>query len=121
MHLFLIGHYKSRNLRERLRNHEENFLRFINHVAAEFINNQGERDIRMTNVQQNLSGWFRSMDGIQWMVLKRSAWSAAVVDLSKNGVDVGEELEYLFRAAGPEFIHSKMDPMTKGSEYLQII
>jgi hypothetical protein len=56
MHLFLIGHYKSRNLRERLRNHEENFLRFINHVAAEFINNQGERDIRMTNVQQNLSG-----------------------------------------------------------------
>jgi transposase len=56
MHLFLIGHYKSRNLRERLRNYEEDFLRFMNHVEAEFINNQGEREIRMTKVQKNISG-----------------------------------------------------------------
>ena len=52
---------KSRNLLERLRGYETETLRFMIESLAPFTNNLGERDIRMTKVQQKISGCFVSM------------------------------------------------------------
>ena len=53
---------KARNLLERLRNFEQDVLRFMEAALVPFTNNQGENDLRMTKVQQkNL--WLLSFDG----------------------------------------------------------
>ena len=91
---------KSRNLLERLRDYEDDVLRFMEHVEVPFTNNQGERDIRMTKVQQKISGCFRSMDGAKTFCLIRSYLSTC----RKNDVSVGEALECLFRGEWPRFI-----------------
>jgi hypothetical protein len=54
---------KARNLLERLREYEDDVLRFLGDPRVPFTNNQGERDIRMLKVQQKISGCFRSADG----------------------------------------------------------
>ncbi len=54
---------KSRNLLERLIKYDEDRLRFMENAEVPFTNNQGELDIRMTKVQQKISGAFRSLDG----------------------------------------------------------
>lgn len=53
---------KSRSLLERLRLFENDALRFIVVAEVPFTNNLGENDIRMTKVQQKISGCFRSME-----------------------------------------------------------
>jgi len=103
---------KARNLLERLRNYEEDVLRFMEHVEVPFTNNQGERDIRMTKVQQKISGCFRSMEGAQTFCLIRSYLSTC----RKNEVGVGEALECLFRGEWPDFIQQEMDLMNQGAE-----
>ncbi|MCP3925855.1 MAG: IS66 family transposase, partial [Desulfobacterales bacterium] len=52
---------KSRNLLERLKDYEQDVLRFMDNENVPFSNNLGESDIRMTKVQQKISGCFRSM------------------------------------------------------------
>ena len=54
---------KSRNLLERLRNFKDDTLRFLRNKDVPFTNNLGENDLRMTKVQQKISGCFRSYDG----------------------------------------------------------
>jgi transposase len=54
---------RARNLLERLRDYEADFLRYLDDPGVPFTNNQGERDIRMLKVQQKISGCFRSTDG----------------------------------------------------------
>ncbi len=54
---------KSRSLLERLIEYETETLRFMDNPVVPFTNNQGENDLRMTKVQQKISGCFRSMDG----------------------------------------------------------
>tara|TARA_R110001599_G_scaffold353749_1_gene596318 strand:- start:9728 stop:11185 length:1458 start_codon:yes stop_codon:yes gene_type:complete len=103
---------KSRNLLERLRDYEGDLLRFMENVEVPFTNNQGERDIRMTKVQQKISGCFRSKDGAETFCLIRSYLSTC----RKNQIGVGEALECLFRGEWPEFIQQKMDQMTKSAE-----
>ena len=56
---------KSRSLLERLRQFEDDVLRFMVVPEVPFTNNLGENDIRMTKVQQKISGCFRSMEGAE--------------------------------------------------------
>lgn len=91
---------KSRNLLERLRNFETETLRFLHNSIVPFTNNQGERDIRMTKVQQKISGCFRAMDGAKIFCRIRSYLSTC----NKQGVGPTEALRSLFDGDLPDFI-----------------
>lgn len=54
---------KERNLLERLVNYEDDGLRLMENLIVPYTNNQGENDLRMTTVQQKISGYFRSPGG----------------------------------------------------------
>jgi transposase len=56
-----IAESKSRNLLQRLRDFERETLRFLTDPLVPFTNNRGENDIRMTKVQQKISGCFRTL------------------------------------------------------------
>jgi transposase len=99
-----IKRSKSRNLLERLRDYEADVLRFMVDVYVPFTNNQGERDIRMTKVQQKISGCFRSMEGAKVFCRIRAYLSTC----RKQGVGVGEALDCLFNGTWPDFILKKM-------------
>jgi transposase len=90
---------KSRNLLERLRDYENDTLRFMENERVPFSNNLGENDIRMTKVQQKISGCFRSMDGARIFCLVRSYLSTC----RKQGIKSSHALELLFKGKLPEF------------------
>jgi len=90
---------KSRNLLERLRDYENDTLRFMENALVPFSNNLGENDIRMTKVQQKISGCFRSMDGAKIFCLVRSYLSTC----RKQGLKSSHALELLFNGKLPEF------------------
>jgi len=91
---------KSRNLLERLDCYQEDTLRFMKEAAVPFTNNMGENDLRMTKVQQKISGCFRSMDGAQEFSLIRSY----LVTARKNGMGASEALRILFKGERPSFM-----------------
>lgn len=91
---------KARNLLERLRAYEDDVLRFLEDPAAPFTNNQGERDLRMTKVQQKISGCFRSWEGAEIFCRVRSLLSTAI----KQGMTAHATLEQLFAGQRPEFM-----------------
>jgi transposase len=91
---------KSRNLLERLRDYEQDTLRFMDDERVPFSNNMGENDIRMTKVQQKISGCFRSMDGAQIFCRVRGFLSTC----RKQGVKSSHALELLFNGKLPDFI-----------------
>lgn len=91
---------KSRNLLERLRDFEQDTLRFMDNKDVPFSNNLGESDIRMTKVQQKISGCFRSMNGARIFCLVRSYLSTC----RKQGVKSSQGLDLLFNGKLPEFL-----------------
>ena len=83
---------KERNLMERLRDFENDVLLFMVETDVPFTNNRGENDIRMTKVQQKISGCFKSMDGAKIFCRVRSYLLTA----QKHGVTPTDALKILF-------------------------
>lgn len=90
---------KPRNLLERLRDYEDDVLRFMTAPEVPFTNNQGEQDLRMTKVQQKISGCFRSMEGAKIFCRIRSYLSTC----SKQNISATTALELLFQGKLPDF------------------
>lgn len=92
---------KSRNLLERLINREGEVLRFMENKSVPFTNNQGENDLRMTKVQQKISGCFRSIEGALIFCRIR----AYLITCRKHNVTATEALETLFKGQLPAFVY----------------
>lgn len=91
---------KSRNLLERLRDFEKETLRFLRDSDVPFTNNLGENDIRMTKVQQKISGCFRSLEGAATFCRIRSY----LITCRKRGIGAGDALRMAFNGKLPAFI-----------------
>lgn len=89
---------KALNLLERLRDYEQDVLRFMENNYVPFTNNPGENDIRMTKVQQKISGCFKSMDGARIFCRVRSYLLSA----QKQGVSPTDALKLLFDGKLPD-------------------
>jgi len=94
-----IKRSKSRNLLERLRDFENEVLRFMETDFVPFTNNLAENDIRMTKVQQKISGCFRSIEGAKIFCRVRSYLSTC----RKQGVSSSQALALLFDGKLPDF------------------
>ena len=92
---------KSRNLLERLRDFKEDTLRFMHDPLVPFTNNAGENDLRMTKVQQKISGCFRSMEGAYLFCRIRSY----ILTCQKHDVKITNALDLLFQGKMPDFIN----------------
>ena len=91
---------KSRNLLERLKDFKEDVLRFMYDRHVPFTNNKGENDLRMTKVQQKISGCFRSIEGAHIFCRIRSY----LLTCQKHNVTMTEALELLFQGKMPKFL-----------------
>src|SRR5258708_34733857 len=89
---------KALNLLERLRDYEDDALRFMEVDYVPFTNNQGENDIRMTKVQQKISGCFKSVNGAKIFCRVRSYLLTA----QKHGISPTAALASLFNGKLPE-------------------
>ena len=90
---------KARNLLERLINYEDDVLRFMMVLDVPFTNNRGENDIRMTKVQQKISGCFRSEQGAITFCRIRGYLSTC----RKHHVSASQALALVFKGQLPDF------------------
>lgn len=95
-----IKRSKARNLLERLQLYEQDVLRFMTDPIVPFTNNQGESDLRMTKVQQKISGCFRSIEGANIFCRVRGYLSTC----RKNNMTASRALTLLFAGKLPDFL-----------------
>ena len=95
-----LARSKARNLLERLRDFEDDVLRFMDEMEVPFSNNQAENDLRMTKVQQKISGCFRSVEGAKIFCRIRGYLSTC----RKQGLTASEALRLLFGGKRPPFM-----------------
>jgi transposase len=95
-----LARSRSRNLLERLRDFEADVLRFMVEDEVPFSNNLAENDLRMTKVQQKISGCFRSWDGAKMFCRIRSYLSTC----RKQGLTSSAALRLLFEGKSPQFM-----------------
>ena len=95
-----IKRSRARNLLERLVDFEKETLRFMDDPKVPFTNNQGENDIRMTKVQQKISGCFRSEKGAEMFCRIRSYLSTC----RKHDMRASAALRILFEGKLPDFL-----------------
>ncbi|MCP5061610.1 MAG: transposase, partial [Ignavibacteriae bacterium] len=79
---------------------ENDVLRFLENKIVPFTNNLGENDIRMTKVQQKISGCFRSAHGAKIFCRVRSYLSTC----RKHDVNTSNALNLLFQGKLPDFV-----------------
>ena len=72
---------KAQNLIKRIKERQEDYLRFMVDGEAPFTNNQAERDLRMMKIQMKISGCFRTLMGAEDFARIRSYLST----MRKNG------------------------------------
>lgn len=87
-----------KNLLDRLQKHKSGVLVFRYDFRVPFDNNLAERDVRMIEVKQNVSGVFRTKRGADTFCEIRSYIST----VRKQGHNVMDDLYYAFR--GEPFI-----------------
>jgi len=95
-----IKRSKSRNLLERLLNYEQDVLRFMENPDVPFTNNLGENDLRMTKVQQKISGCFRSIEGA-YIFCRVSGYLSTC---RKQGMSSSQAMRMLFEKKLPDFV-----------------
>jgi transposase len=97
---------KARNLYERLRDRADDGLRFMYVDDVPFTNNQGENDLRMTKVQQKISGCFKSMEGANLFCRIRSY----LITARKHGITPTEALKSIFDGRIPDVLLCDSSP-----------
>jgi transposase len=91
---------KARNLLERLRDYEDDVVRFMTDKEIPFTNNQAERDLRMLKVQQKVSGYFRSWEGAYYFCRIKGYLSTC----KKHDISSADALKILFDGELPDFM-----------------
>ena len=83
---------KPKNLLDRFVNYKGDILRFMHNLEVPFDNNLAERDVRMTKVQQKISGTFRSVQGARNFCRIRGYIST----MKKNKLSVIDAIDAVF-------------------------
>jgi len=83
----------ARNLLLRLRQYQDQILRFMHDFFVPFDNNQAENDLRMMKLRQKISGCFRTQEGVTVFCGLRSYLST----MQKQGVHLLTALRSVFR------------------------